>query len=58
MFLTQCLHTFDLLTDIALAKKMYVFSRLDESKDNVSFHHDYNICFMIIAMATFGPYII
>ena len=52
------LHISDIVTDLSLAKKMYDSSR-EEIKDGVmQVSHHYNLCFVWICLATFGPYIV
>lgn len=45
-------HVLDICTDLQLAYKMYALSRVDFGRD------DYNICFVWICLATFGPYLV
>ena len=60
-FLLLCLeilHILDIGTDLSLAKKMYDSSR-EEIKDGVvQVSHHYNLCFVCICLAVFGPYIV
>ena len=66
----QSMHAIDLFTDSLLAYEMYKLSRYDERDQRYSlfyeqqpqehnvFADNYNIGFIILVMAIFGPYII
>lgn len=56
--LSDALHVFDIFTDLTLAKKMYDLSRQEMYLNGDRFVEDYNKCFVIIILATFGPYLI
>ena len=59
IFLKDFLHLSDIATDLSLAKTMYDYSREDfTNKEDTKFMNDYNICFVVICLATFGPYLI
>lgn len=47
----EAIDVFDILTDLTLAKSMYDMSRVESTED-------YNTCFVLICIATFGPYLI
>ena len=56
--LSDFLHVFDIITDLTLAKKMYIFSREEIQEIGSNFVYDYNKCFVWISLTTFGPYLI
>ena len=56
--INDLLHIFDIYTDLALASRMYFYSREDIVNNDGIVTHDYNKCFIWISMCVFGPYII
>lgn len=57
VFAFELLHATDFYTDMSLAAEMYWYSRTDIHTDGKRFYNHYNISFIVIVMATFGPYI-
>lgn len=47
----EAIDVLDIWTDLILAKSMYDMSRVESTED-------YNTCFVLICIATFGPYLI
>lgn len=56
IFYGQFNHSLDLFTDALLANEMYWLSKDNSNKE--VFADNYNIAFIMISMAIFGPYII
>ena len=54
-FVSACQHGFDIFTDLNLAYIMYKWSKWAKAHDEKG---DYHIAFVMIYLATFGPYII
>ena len=52
------LHILDTVTDLSLAKNMYDSSRKEIKNGVMQVTHHYNLCFVWICLATFGPYIV
>ena len=51
------LHILDIFTDVHLAKTMFEKSKMKDADGKIP-DDDYNICFVWISLAIFGPYII
>jgi len=51
-------HTYNLLTDVLFANHLYWLSRRDPDIKTGTFKYDYNISFLFVSMAIFGPYVI
>ena len=55
---THTINLFDIISDMSLAWILYKNSREDQSDDDTSFNHDYNIAFTWTVLSTAGPYVI